>query len=298
MYTLLDIAKLDAGIAFPLIDETSQASPEVRLFPADTMPGTSMELTVRTDLPTVSFRNVNEGVAQSKAKWANKTFQTFILDHQISVDVALVNAAKNKGLLLEDHAAGVIEAAIRKIGSQIWYGTGNDAKGFPGMIAQHSTASTHNTDAGGSTAKTSVWLVRLGRETVNLLFGNDQTLRLQDTWDIETVLDGSNNPFKAYTNWMTGRVGLRLANKNSVVRIKNLGTDSGKGLTDDLLFDALEKFTEYGAEPTHIFMNGRSREQLRASRTATNPSGMPVPLPSEWEGIPIIRTANITNAES
>ena len=45
-------------------------------------------------------------------------------------------------------------------------------------------------------------------------------------------------------------------------------------------------------------MNGRSREQLRNSRTATNANGTPAPLPTEWEGIPIIRTASITNDES
>ena len=93
-----------------------------------------------------------------------------------------------------------------------------------------------------------------------------QTIRLQDTWELETVYDSDGNPYKAYTNWMTGRVGMRLANKNCAVRIKNVeesGTNK-KVVTDALLYAAYEKFTEFGMEPTHIFMNGRSREQLRA----------------------------------
>jgi hypothetical protein len=45
-------------------------------------------------------------------------------------------------------------------------------------------------------------------------------------------------------------------------------------------------------------MNGRSREQLRNSRTATTANGTPAPLPTEWEGIPIIRTASIANDET
>jgi len=51
-------------------------------------------------------------------------------------------------------------------------------------------------------------------------------------------------------------------------------------------------------EPTHIFMNGRSREQVRSGRTATNPAGTPAPLPTEWEGIPIVRSASIVNSEA
>jgi hypothetical protein len=84
------------------------------------------------------------------------------------------------------------------------------------------------------------------------------------------------------------------------VRIKNLeeAGSNKKTLNDALLYAAYEKFTEFGMEPTHIVMNGRSREQLRGSRTATNPAGNPAPLPTEWEGIPIIRTASIVNSEA
>ena len=41
-----------------------------------------------------------------------------------------------------------------------------------------------------------------------------------------------------------------------------------------------------------------ARERFRGSRTATNPAGNPAPLPTEWEGIPIIRTASIVNSEA
>ena len=99
---------------------------------------------------------------------------------------------------------------------------------------------------------------------------------------------------------MTGRIGMRLANRNCAVRIKNV-EESGNGkksLNDALLYSAYEKFTDFGFEPTHILMNGRSREQLRNSRTATTANGTPAPLPTEWEGIPIIRTASIANDET
>ena len=58
--TLLDIAKLDAGIGYPLIEEAVKMAPELTVVPADTMTGTTMELTVRTGLPSVRFRNAND----------------------------------------------------------------------------------------------------------------------------------------------------------------------------------------------------------------------------------------------
>lgn len=298
--TLLDIAKLDAGIGYPLIEEAVKLAPELMLVPADTILGTTMELTVRSGLPSVRFRNANEGVPRSKSTYETRTFQTHILDHQVAVDEQIVNGARDKGRLLENHASGAMEAAMQYIGSQFYYGTGNDTKGFPGLLAQCKSDAAHTVDAAGAASKTSVWFLRLGRECVEFLFGNAQTVRLNDTWELETVYDDNGNPYKAYTNWMKGRVGMRLANKNCAVRIKNLeeaGTNK-KTLNDSLLYSAYEKFTEFGFEPTHIFMNGRSREQLRNSRTATNSNGTPAPLPTEWEGIPIIRTASIANDES
>ena len=298
--TLLDIAKLDAGIGYPLIEEAVKLAPELMVVPADTILGTTMELTVRTGLPSVRFRNANEGVPRSKSSYETRTFQTHILDHQVAVDEQIVSGARDKGRLLENHVSRVMEATMQYIGSQFYYGTGNDAKGFPGLLAQCKSDAAHTVDAGGGTAKTSVWFLRLGRECVEFLFGNGQTIRINETWELETVYDDNGNPYKAYTNWMKGRIGMRLANKNCAVRIKNVEETGAnkKTLNDSLLYAAYEKFTEFGFEPTHIFMNGRSREQLRNSRTATNANGTPAPLPTEWEGIPIIRTASIANDEA
>lgn len=298
--TLLDLARLDAGVGYPIIDEAIKSAPELRTVPAATILGTTMELTVRTGLPTVAFRDANQGVARSKSNYETRTFQTHILDHQIAVDEQIVAGAKDKGRLLENHSIGVMEAAMQYVGSQFYYGTGHDAKGFPGLLAQYAADNDHTVDAQGSTNKTSVWLLKLGPESLEFLFGNGETIGFNDTWELETVYDDDGNPYKAWTNWMTGRIGMRLANRNCAVRIKNVeeAGSNKKALNDALLYAAYEKFTDFGMEPTHIFMNGRSREQLRGSRTAVNPTGTPVPLPTEWEGIPIIRSASIANSEA
>lgn len=302
LLNLLDIKKMDDGIGFDIIEESISAAPELRVIPAETIMGTDMQLTVRTGLPTVAFRNYNEGSARSKSTYETRLFQTMILDHQVAVDMQLVDSAKDPARVLENHMVGAVEAAFRKVGTQFYYGgTTTGDKGFPGLLSQYNSASTHVVDATGSTAKTSVWMLRIARETIQFLFGNNTTIGMNSEWKVETLYDGSSNPYQAYTNWLTGRVGLRQANKNAAVRIKNVGTDSGKGLTDDLLYSAYQKFYDnMGAEPTHIFCNSRSLEQLRAARTNTgsNERGVPATLPSDWNGLPIIKTQQITNSES
>lgn len=297
--TLLDIKKLSDGVGFDLVEENVLLCPELRIIPAEVIAGAEMKLTVRTDLPTVGFRNLNEGMARSKSQYETRVFSCADISGQIAIDLGVYRRALDPLRLLQGEASGFMEAAFRHVAKQFWYGTTNDAKGFPGIIAQMLSDSAHEVDAAGTTAKSSVYFVRIARETCQFLFGNGTTIDLQPEWKEETVNDASGNPFQAMTNWLNGAVGARLANKNSVVRIKNIGTASGKTLTDALMFQAYEKFTTaLGAEPTHIFLTPRSREQLRASRTATTTNGQPAPLPTDWNGIPLIASSAISNAET
>jgi hypothetical protein len=153
-------------------------------------------------------------------------------------------------------------------------------------------------DATGTANKSSVWFLEVGPEMVEFLFGRGKTITMGEEWDVETVLDSNNKEFQAYTNWLNGRVGARLANKHAAVRIKNLGTAAGKKLTDALMFSALEKCDELGMTPNVIFGRPRSFYQLQESRTATTKDGRPAPLPRDWEGIPIVPTINITTSET
>jgi hypothetical protein len=297
MYTLLDLRKLEAGIGSEIIEENIALAPELRILPAATISGSAMSLTVRTDLPSVAFRHANEGTPRSKGGYTTRTFEAAILDHQVAVDVGLLDGAKPeaKGRLLSSHMSGAMEAAFRKISKQFYYGTGEDAKGFPGLIAQ--LGNNNTIDATGAAAKSSVWMLSVGSEKLEFLYGNGQTITMDEQWKIETVYDASNRPFQAWTNWLKGRVGLRLANKLSAVRISNIGTAAGKTLTGDLLTQAYQKMTDdFGMAPTHLFMTGRSRSQLRdARKTVENPDP---PLPTEWNGIPIVTTHGISNAET
>lgn len=300
--TLLDVAKLDAGIGSPIIDETVIHAPEVSVFPVDTITGATIELSVQVGTPEVGFRNANEGRDFVKGVFDSRIFQTQVIEQPIAVDIqGVLNASKNPGRLLMAEAANVTKAVLNHIGIQTWYGGTEqavaDAKAAPGIIAQSNAAATHVYDAQGASAKTSVWFLQLGTDVCGHIYGNDTTLNYGSAWNEETIEDANGKKLRALVNWISGRVAPRLANKNCAVRIKNIAASS-QVLTDAMLFQGLKLCDELGMTPNSLWMAPRSLYQLRDSRTATNPVGAPAPLPTEWNGIPIYMTKNISIAET
>lgn len=306
--TLLDVAKNDKGSGYPVIDETVERYPEIATFPADTIDGMAMELEVLTGLPGgSSFRKANEGTARTVPTFENRLFQAMLVSRQVGVDRGVLANSKDQARFLINRSKPQMQKAMHDIAKQTWYGIsgkdGNganlgDENGFPGLIEQYSPDTQHEVDATGASAKSSVWLLELGPECIEHLYGQNQTLIMDDDWKEETLYDGSNRPYQGLTNWINGRVGLRLANRHRAIRIKNIGTANGKTLTDAMLFEALQKAEELNMVPNAIFGTPRSFYQLRSSRTPTNEKGKPVSRLADWEGIPIIYTTNISNNEA
>lgn len=304
---MLDIAKLTGNDAVVgLIEEAFNAGygSEMQRFPSRTINGTSFKTGKRTALPTVAFRNANEGVTASKSTFKQVTVECFIIDQQIRADKAVADAHEDGPEAWKAiEAAGVMQATLNLLGKQVWYGvgTGGDVKGFPGAIAAYDTTNMV-VDAGGTTATTgsSVWGVKFGPQYCQYLFGRNTALSLGE-WATQQVAqsDDATKLYTAYTNGLTGWAGLQIGHQYSLGRIKKLTEDSSKGLTDARLSALCEKFeTHLGARPDALFMTARSRRQLKDSRTATTPNGTPAPTPTDYEGIPIIVTPNILNTEA
>lgn len=299
MPTLLDIAKANGSDALVgLIDETTQAAPEVRMGAARTVRGLSYKTLVRTGLPTVGFRSVNEGYAASKGIYENRTYECYLFNPRWECDKAIAMAHEDgmeSFVALE--ASAIMEAAFQELGSQFYYGTSNDSKGFPGLLAAYDSTNMV-VDAGGSTADTgsSVWAVKFGPRDVQWIYGQDGNLSMSDLTEAR-LLDGSSNPYTGLVQELMTYVGLQVGSVRSIGRIKKLTEDNTKGLTDARIASLLSKF-QTGVVPDYLFMNRRSLEQLRASRTATNVTGAPAPRPTEAFGIPIMVTDAITSTEA
>lgn len=300
LLTLLDIAIHNGSDQVAgLIEESIQVHPELVLGAARTIKGTQYKTLVRTALPTVGFRNANEGTAAAKSTFENRLVETFIMEPRFESDKAVADGYEDGAeAYIAMEAAAQLEAAMRTLGKQFYYGigTGGDAKGHPGLIG--SIDSDLVVDAGGTTADTgsSVWAVKWGVKDVIWVYGQNGQLELNDL-RIESIADADGNRFDAYVQTMSAYPGLQVGSKNAIGRIKKITEDSGKTLTDDMIYDLLSKFPA-GIVPDVLFMTRRSLKQLRASRTATNATGAPAPIPTEVEGIPIAVTDSILNTEA
>lgn len=310
--TLLDLAKLSGNDpVVGLIEENRTVVPELDVIPGRTIKGTTYKVGVRDAFPGVGFRLANEGATYTKSTFLNRLFQTYILSGNIRVDCAVATAFEDgPQAWMAIEAAGIMRQAMIELGKQIFYGLSEDAKGFPGLQAVHTSYSALlgtdklEVDAGGTTASTgsSVYGVKFGPQDVQLIFGSGTTFDMGE-WMSQMVNDGvAGQDYKAYVNSLTAWVGLQVGSKYSVGRLKDATADSTKGVTDAKLAELLSLFPT-GSVPDVWFMSRRSRYQLQASRTATSNtsgnSGKPMgPLPTESNGIPIVVTDSITNTEA
>ncbi len=311
---MLDVAKLNGtDDVVGLIEENIKYAPEVGLFPFRTIRGTSYRTGIRTALPTTAFRAANEGQTPSKSEFKQLLIEAFIFGGQIEVDKAVADADERGAAHLQAiEADGVMRSAMRNLGKQIWYGVTQDAKGFPGIkasLAKGGTTSAGDAltiDATGTTASTasSVYAVKFGDQDITLIGGNNKAWQL-DEFTIQQIVAANSGKMTAYVAGLTGWLGLQVAHENVARRILNLTADNGKGLTDNLLAQLLATFP-VGVVPDAIFMSRRSRQQLQISRTVTLMGNAKVrpdqpnvaPVPTEYEGIPVVATDSILNTDA
>lgn len=312
--TLLDIAKLNGNDSVVgLIEEVIQSAPEANLIPFRTIAGTTYKTLIRDGLPTVGFRAANDGVDPSKSNFKNKIVETFIFSGRIEVDQAVADAYEDgpeawKAL----EAEGVMEAALQEFGKQFYYGLARGADGFPGLkeFAIKDAVTTNGdpmtVNATGSTASTatSVYAVVLGERAVTGVAGRGQGFTLPD-FRLESITGVNNKKHPGYVSDLSAWLGLQIVDQNSVRRILNITEDSGKGLTDSLLASLLATFP-VGKTPTALMLNRRSRSQLQKSRTVVlqgSGRGRPdqpvlAPLPTEYDGVPLVVTDSIGNTDA
>jgi hypothetical protein len=307
---LLDIAQhKNTDKVVGLIEESLRYTPELAIFPARSVRGTSFQTVKRTGLPSAGYRLANAGVTPSKSTFAKSTVECFILSSAVQVDKAVAQAFEDGSSALEMiEAAGVMKAAMRAIGSQIFYGVSADAKGFGGLKAFTPFGADMTVAATGTGAlgQSSVYAVKFGPQDVQLILGNEALFELTPFRD-ENFDDADGLPVPGRVADLTAWNGLALNNANCVGRICNLGadTETGDTLTDALLQKLLDSFPS-GYLPDAIFMSRRSRSQLQRSRTVTlfgqgtQRANQPAiaAMPTEYEGIQLIATDSILNTDA
>jgi hypothetical protein len=293
--------KLDMEL---MLSDVLDQAPVVARLAARTVRSNTFVYSKKTANPAVGFRAVNDGIENTVGTYTQVTNTLRFLDASFAVDEAAA-LVDERGV---DHIMGIeaaahLRQAMAEIEEQIFYGTttGGQSTGFDGLANQanlNSTGDAQVVNATGTTANTgsSVWLLRTGEEDLQLLWGNQGEITIGERARVERA-GSSQGRYWALAHAIHGWCGLKIGNIFSAVRICNLTADSGKGLTDALISQAIERFPA-SAGPQMIVMNRRSLGQLQRSRTATNPTGAPAPFPTEAFGVPVVVTDRILSTEA
>jgi len=147
LHTLQDWAKrLDPDGKTSFIAEVLSQSNEMltdMLWKEGNLP-TGEQTSIRTGLPTVYWRKLNEGTPSSKSTTAQVTEQVGILSgrSQVDVDIAMLNGNTAQYRLSENVA--FLEAMSQECASTMFYGTAANPEEFVGFATRYSDLSANN----------------------------------------------------------------------------------------------------------------------------------------------------------
>lgn len=196
---------------------------------------TSHVETVRTGLPDVYFRAINQGVPTSKSATAQVTEGMAMMEARSYIDASnmLLNGNSKEYRLGEESA--FIEAMNQAMVGTIFNGNvGVDPKSFTGLATRFSDITAGNAQniirvgAGVNGAATgsdnaSMYLVCWSENTAFMVYPKGSTggLRSRDLGE-EVVRDANGNDFQALRSLFQWDAGLVVKDWRSVVRIANI----------------------------------------------------------------------------
>lgn len=239
--TLADWAKRsDPDGRIPIIAELLSQSNEILedcVFKEGNLP-TGERVVVRTGLPNVYWRALNQGIPSSKSTTAQVDEAAGILEarSEVDKDLAMLNGNTAQFRLSEDTA--FLEAMNQTQATTLFYGNpGTDPKQFLGLAARYSSLSAANAQnilsAGGSGSdNTSVYLVVWGDQTVYCHFpkGSKAGLIHEDLGE-QTVYNADGTRLQAYATRYQWKNGLVVKDWRYVVRICNIDVSDLIGQT-------------------------------------------------------------------
>lgn len=285
--TLLDLAKrLDPDGKIDVIAEIlTQENPilEDMNFVEGNLP-TGHRTTIRTGLPTPTWRKLYGGVQPTKSNTTQVTDSCGMLEAYAEVDKALADLNGNTAAfrLSEDRAH--IEGMAQELASTIIYGNeGDQPEAFTGLAPRYNSLSAANADnivsAGGTGSdNTSIWLVVWGEQTMHGIYpkGSRAGLDMQDKGQvtIENV-DGSGGRMEAYRTHYRHDCGLTVRDWRFAARVCNIdvsalttdGTAADRAAAQKALINfmvqASERIPSLSKGRAVWYVNRTIREQLR-----------------------------------
>lgn len=280
---------------------------------------TGHRTTVRTGLPTPTWRKLYGGVQPTKSTTIQITDSTGMLEAYAEVDKALADLNGNTASfrLSEDRAH--IEGMNQEMVQTLFYGNeGTEPEAFTGFAPRFNSLTAANAEniiqsagiEGNDNA--SIWLIVWGPNTVHGIYpkGSKAGLSVDDKGQvtIENV-DGNGGRMEAYRTHYRWDAGLTVRDWRYIVRIQydqeDLTKDAATGPDlADLMVDAIERIPSLSMGRPVFYMNRRAKSFLRrqlasatknSTLTREEVGGKKVEV---FDGIPVRTTDALTNTEA
>lgn len=190
---------------------------------------TGHRTTVRTGLPSATWRLLNRGVATSKSTTAQIDEACGMLEARSQIDKDLCELNGNTGEFRLSESQAFLEAMNQEMASTFFYGnSGLDPEEITGLAPRYNSLSANNgqniVDGGGSQSDNlSIWLVVWGPQTIFGIYPKGSKAGLQhEDLGLADAFDSDNNRFRAYMDHYQWKCGLALKDWRFCVRIANI----------------------------------------------------------------------------
>lgn len=233
--------------------------------------------TIRTGLPTPTWKRINQRVIPGKSQTAQATFNTGHLEQfsEIDVDLAKLNGNTAAFRLSED--AAFLESMNQEVAQTLFYGNESiDPEEFTGLSYYYNDTTAESGDniilggaVGGQTDNQSIWLVCWGPAAIFNIIPKGSKAGLQH-YDLgEETSETSAGLLRVLRSrfvWETGlvvrdwRYAVRIANIDKSLLSASIGTGADLAA---LMFDAIERLPNANAGRCAFYMSRKVRTTLR-----------------------------------
>lgn len=322
--TLADWSKrMDPNGQVPAVAELLSQTNEILedcVFQEGNLP-TGHRVVIRTGLPTVYWRSINQGVPVSKATTAQVDESCGILEARSHIDVELAKLNGNTAAFRLSEDSAFLESMNQTQATTLIYGNpATDPRQYLGLAPRYGAISSAGNaqniiDAQGTSSNnTSIYLVVWGPQTVFCPFPKGTTAGLmhKDLGE-ESVPDASNNFYQALRTLYQWKNGLVVKDWRYVVRICNINTanlvaESAAADLVKLMSRALDRIPNLAMGRAAFYMNRTVYSMLRVQalnksqnainiRDAMTQFGQAAKW-ADFMGVPLRKVDQILNTEA
>ena len=191
---------------------------------------TGHKTTVRTGLPTATWRLLNYGVPTSKSTTAQVIDTCGMLESYSEVDKSLADLNGNTGDFRLSESKASLASMNKEMANMLFYGnTAANPAGFLGLAPRYNSLSAENgrmiIDAGSTSqgVNTSIWVVVWGDNTCHGIFpkGSKAGIQQKDLGEV-TLEDANGGKYQGYRSHFKWDIGLTLRDWRYVARVANI----------------------------------------------------------------------------